>query len=134
MNAQKNFTNMHKTLYRSEYGVAWVFPVANLARSILKHYRVLVRHFESQSGRRWRARLSEQVEGDREDQVTFHEGSQHSQHSDMEHCVKIDDSRDIPFQDPYLKVDHRLMERTSDPCESGVHETHRLRKRQRINT
>ena len=127
MNAQKNFANMHKTLYRREYASAWSFRVANLARSIQRHYRVLVRHIESQSGRRWQKRLLEQVEGDREEQVTFHEESQYSEHSDMEECVNIDDSRGIPFRDPYLKDDHRLTERTSAPCESGVHETYRLR-------
>ena len=118
---------MHKTLYRREYGISWSFRVANLAHSILRHYHVLVRHIESQSGRQWRKRLLEQVEGDREEQITFHKERQHSQHSDMAQCFKINDSRAIPFRGPHLKDDHRLTERTLDPCESGVHETYRVR-------
>ena len=124
MNAQKTFANMRKKLYRREYGIAWSFRVANLDRSILKHYRVLVRHIESQAGRRWRKRLLEQAEGDREEQVMFHE---ERQHSDIAQCVKIDDYRGIPFRNPYLKDDHRLTERTVAPIESIVHESYRVR-------
>lgn len=95
-----------------------IFCIAGFDPSILNHYQAPAEHNKSQERRRWRQRLSKQVERNHDEETRF---PQFAQYSGFEDCVGGDDSPRMLSKHSYLNAGDDPMEWTSSTRENGSH-------------